>query len=178
MDTQKTFFSRRFLVKGLPDPLTPADEHVQIFDNYILNTRLRLRSVRVPATNQWTRTLEQILPANPTDLSVWKISKIQLDEAEYNIFRGFEGTEIRKNRYFHEFDEQTINLDIFLGDLWGLNIGSVEFESEKESKDFKLPDFSLGEITGRGFFTGINLVTKTFADVREEFSEMKGQGNR
>jgi CYTH domain-containing protein len=41
---------RRYLLQDLPEGLTRADPHVQITDNYITGTRLRLRKVRDPKT--------------------------------------------------------------------------------------------------------------------------------
>jgi hypothetical protein len=41
--TAQTELHRIFLIEGLPDPLTPASAHLQLFDNYIENTRLRIR---------------------------------------------------------------------------------------------------------------------------------------
>jgi hypothetical protein len=37
----QTELRRVFLIKDLPQPLTRASRHLQIFDNYIENTRLR-----------------------------------------------------------------------------------------------------------------------------------------
>ena len=42
---------RRYLLQDLPEGLTRASPHVQITDNYITGTRLRLRKVRDPRTN-------------------------------------------------------------------------------------------------------------------------------
>ena len=58
--TSRTELRRVFLLENLPKPLTRASRHLQIFDNYIENTRLRLRSVRVPETKDWTWILQQI----------------------------------------------------------------------------------------------------------------------
>src|SRR5882724_5376145 len=45
---------RRYLLQDLPEQLSRADPHLQITDNYITGTRLRLRKVRDPLTNKWT----------------------------------------------------------------------------------------------------------------------------
>jgi len=45
---------RRYLLQDLPEGLTRAEPHLQITDNYITGTRLRLRKVREPRTNKWT----------------------------------------------------------------------------------------------------------------------------
>ena len=44
---------RRYLLQDLPEGMTRADPHVQITDNYITGTRLRIRKVRDPKTNKW-----------------------------------------------------------------------------------------------------------------------------
>src|SRR5688572_9267094 len=102
--TYKTEFRRVFLIEELPEPLTRASRHLQFFDNYIANTRMRLRSVRDPETKGWTHILQQCSPAGENDISCLKIGEIYLNDAEYDRFKLFEGHEIRKNRYFHDFD--------------------------------------------------------------------------
>ena len=60
---------RRFLLRALPPGLELTDEHAQITDNYITGTRLRLRKVRWPATNEWTLKLTQKFTPQPPDFS-------------------------------------------------------------------------------------------------------------
>ena len=45
---------RRYLLQAFPEGLTRSSPHVQITDNYITDTHLRLRKVRNPQTNKWT----------------------------------------------------------------------------------------------------------------------------
>ena len=173
--TNRTEMHRSFLIEGLPEPLTRASAHIQIFDNYISDTRLRLRSVREPETAAWTRILQQRFPFREGDLSTLKLSEIYLNEAEYAHFEIFEGMEIRKNRYFHEFDRKTFGFDVYLGKLWGLNIARVEFEDLEKFDNFEPPPFAVVEITNDPFFLGEVLVTKTFEDVRSEVSKLGDQ---
>ncbi|MEO7539892.1 MAG: hypothetical protein ABIV21_07680, partial [Pyrinomonadaceae bacterium] len=60
--TAQTEMHRKFLVERLPEPLTAASSHLQIFDNYIEHTRIRIRRVRDPYSNTWTRMLQQRSP--------------------------------------------------------------------------------------------------------------------
>ena len=166
-DTYRTIFERTFLVGGLPKGVVPADRHLQIFDNHIENTRISVRKIRVPETNESVRILEQRFPVNNEGLSLKKISQIYLNEAEYHIFRKFEGREIRKNRYFCEIDKTQVEIDIYLGKLLGLHIAKVRFESEEEMKDFVNPDFAIEEISNMDFFLGDNLVEKDFSDIKK-----------
>jgi CYTH domain-containing protein len=174
----KTELRRVFLIQTLPEPLTRASSHLQIFDNYIEKTRLRLRSVRVPETKQWTWILEQRFPANEKDLSHWKFSEIYLSEAEHQIFEQFEGREIKKNervetnevrfnRYFHDYKNKQIAIDVYLGALWGLNLAKVFFDNEKEMREFETPDFAVAEVTNNSYFTGANLIGKNVLEVME-----------
>lgn len=180
--TSRTELRRVFLLQNLPEPLTRASRHLQIFDNYIENTRLRLRSVRVPETKQWTWILQQHTPL--ADLSSSEISEIFLNETEHSAFEVFEGrevkknervetNEIRKNRYFYDFDGTEIEIDLFLGELWGLITAQIYFENAETMKFFEPPVFVVAEVTNNEFFTGVNLLGKTFADVQKEFERKK-----
>jgi CYTH domain-containing protein len=168
----KTELRRVFLLADLPEPLTRASEHLQLFDNYIKATRMRLRYIRVPQTKEWTRILEQRFPAAENDLSIWNVSEIHLNQEEYQAFERFEGTEIRKNRYFYESNGKSFEMDVFLGALWGLCLAKVHFETIEEMREFQQPEFAVAEVTNNKFFTGAVLVEKTFADVQAEFEKI------
>jgi CYTH domain-containing protein len=172
--TGRTEMHRSFLIEGLPEPLTRASAHIQIFDNYIPETRRRIRSVRDPEKAGWTRILQQRLSASDS-LACIKVSEIYLNDDEYARFEIFEGTEIRKNRYFHEFDRRTFAFDVFLGKLWGLNMARVEFGSLDDLDRFEPPPFAALEVTNDPFFLGENLVTKNFDDVRSEVGRLSDQ---
>lgn len=169
--TYLTEFSRLFLIDALPAPLTPASSHIQIFDNYIANTRMRLRSVRVPETKEWTRSLQHRFPLNVGEIATWKIAEMHLNDAEYAQFQMFEGDEIRKNRYFHEFDARMFAFDIYLGRLWGLNRARVDFANESEMSNFLPPPFAIFEVTNEPFFDDASLVHQKFEDVQRAVSD-------
>jgi len=175
---------RVFLLRQLPAPLTRASEHLQFFDNYISDTRLRLRTIRSPQTKQWTWILEQRFAPDENDLSRWRVAEIHLNEAEHAALEIFEGREVKKNervetnelrfnRYFYDFGDGQMEIDVFLNPLWGLNTAKVFFESEEAMKNFAPPDLVIAEVTQNRFFTGANLLGKTFADVRSELQSLK-----
>lgn len=164
-------YYRLFLVERLPDPLTPASAHLQFFDNYIENTRLRLRLIREPRQRIWTRILQQHL-VDDSHRSRSKLAEIYLDDDEYSLFEQFEGHEIRKNRYFHEFDLVNFAFDVYLGDLWGLNTARVDFDDEAAMAAFEPPQFAIFEITSDPFFRGRELVGKKFEDIRTEVAKL------
>jgi len=168
--TYRNEFRRLFLVEHLPEPLTRSDAHLQIFDNYLENTRLRLRSIRVPETKEWNWILQQRFATDDTGAH-WKIAEIHLNETEHHLFEQFEGREIRKNRYFYESDDKQIEIDVFLGNLWGLNIARVCFDTIEELQDFRFP-FDALEVTVGKFFDGTNLVENNFSDVQARVGEI------
>jgi CYTH domain-containing protein len=167
--TAQTEIYRLFLIEGLPEPLTPMSSHLQIFDNYIENTRIRLRNIRVPETKEWRHILQQRFRSD-ADAVQWKRSEIYLNAEEYAAFERFEGHEIRKNRYFHEFDGRSFDFDIYLGALWGLCTARVDLRSADETESFEPPPFALIDVTVDPFFDGSSLVKKNFADVQEHLA--------
>ena len=175
--TFRTEFRRLFLLEGLPEGVKPADEHLQIFDNYIENTRLCLRSVRKPHTKEWTYILRQL--QYNQDFSKIEIAEIYLNEAEHSVFEIFEGrkiseneraetNEIRLNRYVFN----NLEIDVFLGkEIWGLCLATVRFKTLKAMQMFEKPAFAVLEVTNNEFFIGKNLIGKTFADVQKKFAD-------
>jgi CYTH domain-containing protein len=165
-------YHRLFLIEKLPDPLTPASAHIQVFDNYIEETRLRLRLIREPASRNWIRILQQQIIPDESNLGATKLAEILLNETEYSHFEQFEGHEIRKNRYFHEFDRVSFAFDVYLGDLWGLNTARVDFDDSSRMEQFEPPPFAIFEITNDASFLGSNLVGKKFEDVQTEVARI------
>ncbi|MER3431108.1 MAG: hypothetical protein C4325_09590 [Blastocatellia bacterium] len=175
--TGEAEFARLFLLEDLPAPLTRSSAHIQIFDNYLTNSRIRLRSVRIPESNQWIHILQQrIFPYSET-LAEMRISEIFLNEIEYEHFKIFEGREIRKNRYFHEFDSRLLAFDVYLGSLWGLNKMRAEFESAEEMKKYCPPAFVAVEVTAEPFFDDANLVDCALEDIRNAVSRLSSGGD-
>lgn len=158
---------RRFLLNDLPAGLTRASEHVQIWDNYISNTRMRLRKIRLLPSGQYVAKLTQKYMPDPPDSSRTLITNTYLNATEYEVLSIFEGNEIRKNRYPYEHEGRKYSIDVFVGPLWGLILAETEFTSEEEMAAFTPPDFVALEVTNDEMFTGGKLVDWTTNDVRE-----------
>ena len=159
---------RRYLLQDLPEGLTRADPHRQITDNYITGTRLRLRKVRDPRTNKWTVKFTQKFTPDPQDLSRTIITNIYLNALEAETLSVFDANEIRKNRYYFEFSGRVFSIDMFLGDLFGLVLAEVSFETDEELNSFPQPPFAIADVTNNEIFTGGRLSELTFEDIREE----------
>jgi CYTH domain-containing protein len=163
---------RRYVLQDLPAGITRIDPHVQITDNYITGTRLRIRKVRDPRTNKWTVKFTQKYALKPDDLSSTVITNTYLNALEADTLSVFEGNEIRKNRYQFEYEGKTYGIDMFLGDLFGLVLAEVSFDSDEEMKAFTPPPFVLAEVTNNDLFTGGKLSQLTFAEIRPEITRL------
>jgi CYTH domain-containing protein len=163
---------RRYLLQDLPEGLTRPDPHVQITDNYITGTRLRLRKVREPRSNKWTAKLTQKFAPDPTDFSRTIITNIYLNALEVEALAISDANEIRKNRYPFEFEGRQWSVDMFLGDLFGLVLAEVSFETDAELESFPKPPFAIADVTSIELFTGGRLYELTFEDIRAEIVKM------
>jgi CYTH domain-containing protein len=159
---------RRYLLPDLPEGLTRADHHLQITDNYLTGTRLRLRKVRDPRTNKWVVKFTQKFAPNTADLSRTMITNTYLNAIEAETLALFSANEIRKNRYPFEFGGRKFSVDMFLGDLFGLVMAEVSFETDEGLDSFPRPSFALADVTNNEIFSGGRLSQLTFADVRRE----------
>ena len=157
---------RRYLLRDLPEGMSRADPHLQITDNYITGSRLRLRKVRDPRTNKWTVKFTQKFAPNPEDLSRTIITNTYLNALEAETLSVFNSNEIRKNRYPFEFEGRKFSVDMFLGDLFGLVLAEVSFETDDELDSFPTPSFALADVTNEELFSGGKLCELTFSDVR------------
>jgi CYTH domain-containing protein len=159
---------RRYLLADLPEGLSRAEHHLQITDNYLTGTRLRLRKVRDPKTNKWIVKFTQKFAPNPKDFSRTMITNTYLNALEAETLSVFEANEIRKNRYAFEFEGRQFSVDMFLGDLFGLVLAEVSFETDEDIDSFPKPSFAIADVTNNEIFSGGKLSGLTFEDVRKE----------
>ena len=159
---------RRYLLNDLPEGLNRTDPHGQITDNYITGTRLRIRKVRDPKTNKWIVKFTQKFAPEPEDLSCTMITNIYLNALEAETLAVFEANEIRKNRYYFDFEGRRFSIDMFLGDLLGLVLAETSFETDEEMTAFELPPFAIADVTDNEIFTGGRLSELKFEDIRKE----------
>lgn len=159
---------RRYLLEDLPEGLTRAEHHLQITDNYITGTRLRIRKVRDPRTNKWVVKFTQKFAPNPSDLSRTVITNLYLNATEAETLSIFEANEIRKNRYYFEFEGRRFSIDMFLGDLFGLVLAETGFETDDELDRFPAPPFAIADVTNNQMFSGGKLSELKYEDVKEE----------
>lgn len=162
---------RRYLLQDLPEGMNRASPHLQITDNYITGTRLRIRKMRDPQTNKWTVKFTQKFAPDTEDFSRTIITNIYLNALEAETLAVFEANEIRKNRYPFEFEGRKFSVDMFLGDLFGLVLAEVSFETDEELDNFLKPPFAIADVTSSELFTGGKLCELAFTDIREEIAK-------
>ncbi len=164
---------RRMLLRELPPGLERSSDHLQITDNYITGTRLRLRKIRVPSTHARVWTLTQKFTPAPHNYSHSIMTNIYLSEYEYEVFSVFESNEIRKNRYPYKYEDRVYGIDFFLGDLLGLILAETNFETDEEMVNFVVPPFAVADVTDDEMFSGGKLVTMTSAEIRAELQRRR-----
>ena len=95
-------------------------------------------------------------------------SGISRDEAEVELdpaaFEGLwpltEGRRLQKRRYVIPHGELKIELDVYEGDLAGLVVAEIEFDSEDEARAFRPPGWIGEEVTGEERYLNETLATK------------------
>ena len=133
---------RKFLLPGRPEEFADAPSeridqgYVAISDDGV-EVRVRRAGVRTVLTVKQgggLRRLEEELdiPA-ATFEALWPIT---------------EDRRVEKERFKLERDGRTIELDVYGGELDGLVVAEVEFESEQESADYNPPAWLGREVTG------------------------------
>ncbi len=76
-------------------------------------------------------------------------SEIELDRGQFEaLWPLTEGRRLTKRRHRIPHGELTIELDVYSGDLEGLTVAEVEFESEADAATFIPPDWFGDDVTG------------------------------
>jgi CYTH domain-containing protein len=139
---------RRFLLAQAP--VGPCVRRAAITDLYVTGTRLRLRrTVETTASGTTiSRKFTQKLPAPGGAPGL--ITTIYLDEAEHAVLSGLPGTGLTKTRY----RVPPFGVDVFTGNLAGLLMAEIEFESAEDEKHFQVPSDVVAEVTADPRFAG------------------------
>ena len=74
--------------------------------------------------------------------------EIKISKKDYNnLLKKCEGIIIRKERYIIPYKKYKIELDVFKDDYKGLHYAEVEFENEKDAKNFVAPNWFTKDVT-------------------------------
>ncbi len=127
---------RKYLIHSLPERLEQY-ESKQIEQGYLCTNPV----VRIRRSNE-----NYILTYKGEGLMVREEYNLPLTKESYEHMRGkADGILIKKTRYLIPLtDRLTIELDVFSGELEGLLLAEVEFETEEEANNF-IPPAWFGE---------------------------------
>lgn len=145
---------RKYLVKELP-PEIDRYPHWEIIQGYLMITD---NDVEVRVRKKGERCSHTV--KSGTGL-VRKEAEKEITTTEFNEhWKDTEGMRVEKVRYEIEFEHYMVELDIYSGDLKGLVVAEVEFDSEEESSHFEPPEWFGIEVTHDERYKNKNLALK------------------
>ena len=134
-----------------------AERTAEIYDWYVVDTRLRLR--RVDDGHSSVFKLAQKVRTDPEDPETVSLTNMYLDRGEYEIVRQLPGRELHKTRWHVMSDNRRLAVDEFHGPLRGLVLVEVELEPDEER--LGLPSFAIEDVTNDDRFSGGSLAFMT-----------------
>lgn len=137
---------RKFLVKNINELDLSKYNHKTIIQDYLYIdsfTAIRKRKICKNNINKFTYTIKTA----KVGISVNEIER-EITEAEYNnlpINNNY--NTIEKERYIIPYENYKIELDVFTGVYTGIVFAEIEFPSEVEAFNLKLPNWFDTEIS-------------------------------
>ena len=129
---------RKFLLKNLPTDLA-SYPHKELEQGYLSTDPV----VRVRREGD-----DYILTYKSSGLLSRREENLPLTAESYaHLIAKADGYVITKTRYYIPYNNYTIELDIFHGDLSALQLAEVEFDSEDAAKAFTPPDWFGEDVT-------------------------------
>ncbi len=142
---------RKFLVDDLPDDLAPTSE-VALRQGYLAAGPYRSVRVRDAGSEGCTLTVKAGGGAERTEIEL-PIQRTEFDAA----WRHTDGHRLVKTRQRIPFGEHVIELDVFGGDLEGLVLAEVEFDSVAALESFEPPAWFGRDVTDDDGYTNASL---------------------
>jgi CYTH domain-containing protein/CHAD domain-containing protein len=142
---------RKFLVDELPDDLVPSTA-VPFRQGYLASGPYRSVRVRDAGSEGCTLTFKAGGGAERTEIDV-PIQRSEFDAAWPHT----EGQRLEKTRQRIAFGEHVIELDVFGGDLDGLVLAEVEFDSAAAMESFEPPPWFGRDVTDDDGYTNASL---------------------
>jgi CYTH domain-containing protein len=153
---------RRFLVDSLRRPNLIGARFYLIEDRYIDTTRFRLRRMTDSLTGRVVMKLSK--KYDVADVTARPLTTAYLSAAEYALFEGLPSHLLRKRRYPVE-TPHGFGIDLFEGELAGLELAEIEFADAASGLAIAPPDWTIREVTHDPRYQGGNLVQLTAAEV-------------
>lgn len=156
---------KTFLVKKVPSDLNLYKVY-KIKQGYISQApsplRIRQKNDKFEITKK--------IPLKEGDYSSVEEINIPLTEKEFNKLWTLSERYLEKDRYIVPIENNLIaELDIYKGELKGLIVVEVEFESEEQMNLFKPLDWFGRDITQEEFSSNSFLAGKNFEEIKKYF---------
>lgn len=145
---------RRFLLPALPALVLQKCKRLEIQQGYLCgqdNREVRIRKSNKACTLTYKNG--EGLVRFEKEIAI----KQELFQA---LWPETEGRQLEKTRYCVRYRGYPLEIDLYKGALKGLILVEVEFKTEQESRDFKVPSFFGREITELREYTNRNLLEK------------------
>jgi CYTH domain-containing protein len=136
---------RKFVLERVPDPL-PAGS--QLYDRYLVGTRLRLRRVERPDGRLEYKLNQK--EASPRSPALMTITTLYLSRVEYDLLSDLPAHELRKRRH----RTAGYSIDVFEGALAGLVLAEREYASEEELWRASAPQLAVRDVSSDVRYTG------------------------
>lgn len=142
---------RKFLVKELPPGLHRFESY-PIAQGYLANetggrhVRLRKRGKTASLTFKVGRSTDR------------EEREVKLSAKQFaTLWPATAGRRLRKARYYIPWKGLTIEIDIYRGKNKGLIVAEVEFENQRDCRNFKPPTWFGHEVTGVKRYSNVRL---------------------
>ncbi len=140
-DTLET--ERKFLVNTPPENIEQYPNE-KIIQGYLIiskdETELRLRQ----EGEKYFQTVKSKTESPETRIE----KEIEISQEQFHSLWGMtQGRRVEKTRYKIPFEEKTIDLDIYHGELEGLISAEIEFANKEDSENFTPPTWLSNEVT-------------------------------
>lgn len=136
---------RRWLVSREVLKVIEGTRHHHIVDHYLMDTRLRLRSMRDSETGEVTYKLTKKYGHH--DNYSEPITTIYLAQTEYELFAKLPHRKLTKNRYKLTENGVVYSVDVFNEPHQELILAEIECASQEALHKAPAPSFALKEVT-------------------------------
>lgn len=141
----------RFLLSELPPGLSQPR---RIRDLYIQGTRLRLRTVEDLDGVVLQRKLGHKRRVGKGDPSIVYHTSLYLNDAESETLSSLPGRSVVKSRWKVEANGRRAAVDVFEGELQGLTMLEVDFDTYEDLDAYNPPSWAGDEVTHLEEFSG------------------------
>jgi CYTH domain-containing protein len=154
---------KTFLIKNIPSDLGKY-KSIKIRQGYIITGKSVIRIRQFGDKFELTKKV----PLKENDFSQYEETNICLIEAEFEKLWKLVDKSLEKNRYFIPINNDlVVELNIFLGDLSGLSMAEVEFDSEMEMNNFNPPEWFGRDVTQEDFSANLFLAGKAYEEIKK-----------